>query len=54
VQISYWDALKKSAKDMWVGLRYRKSIYECYKDPFTRDIAKVSLPTQFHAPCLSD
>ncbi|KAL2212753.1 oligopeptide transporter 2 [Sarocladium strictum] len=40
VTISYWDALKKSAVDMWTGLRHRKSIYECYKDPFTRDIAK--------------
>lgn len=40
VTISYWDALKKSAVDMWEGVRYRKSIYECYKDSHTRHIAK--------------
>ncbi|KAL8377276.1 hypothetical protein RB595_008115 [Gaeumannomyces hyphopodioides] len=36
VTIQYWEALKKSAVDMWRGLRYGKSIYESYDDPHTR------------------
>ncbi|CAJ2514139.1 Uu.00g022580.m01.CDS01 [Anthostomella pinea] len=36
VSIQHWDGLKKSAIEMYKGVRHRRSIYETFHDPHTR------------------